>query len=183
MRCLIFLAQEYDTAKIWAEEGLSIASTLGIHNQKGRALNILGCCKAANSEFKEGLNILKEGDFYLDISGSVIYRWRAMLNQVSILLQIGDNKNAKTLITQVLDILLSDFTKKIKSDNKSVPYQGLLLILMYLHELGEDVESILNQLEEISIRDDFNHLCQTINWKNCFQNKVKYCNGIVLVTG
>lgn len=178
-----FLAQEYDTAKIWAEEGLSIASTLGIHNQKGRALNILGCCKAANSEFEEGLNILKEGDFYLDISGSVIYRWRAMLNQVSILLQIGDNKNAKTLITQVLDILLSDFTKKIKSDNKSVPYQGLLLILMYLHELGEDVESILNQLEEISIRDDFNHLCQTINWKICFQNKVKYCNGIVLVTG
>lgn len=178
-----FLAQEYDTAKIWAEEGLSIASTLGIHNQKGRALNILGCCKAANGEFIEGLNILKEGDFYLDISGAAIYRWRAMLNQVSILLQIGDNKNAKALITQVLDILLSDFTKKIKSDNKSVPYQSLLLILMYMHELGEDVESILNQLEEIPIRDDFNHLCQTISWKNCFQNKVKYCNGIVLVTG
>lgn len=178
-----FLAQEYDTAKIWAEEGLSIASTLGIHNQKGRALNILGCCKVANGEFKEGLNILKESDFYLDISGAAIYRWRVMLNQVSILLQIGDNKNAKSLITQVLDILLSDFTKKIKSDNKSVPYQGLLLILMYLHELGEHVESILNQLEEISIRDDFNRLCQTISWKNCFQNKVKYCNGIVLVTG
>jgi hypothetical protein len=178
-----FLAQEYETAKIWAEEGLNIASSLGIYAEKGRALNILGCCKAANGEFKDGLDILKEGDFYLDLSGDAIYRWRTMLNQASILLQIGDNKNAKTLITQVSDILLSDFTKKIKSDNKSVPYQSLLLILMYLHELEEDAESILLQLEDISIRDDFNHLCQTISWKNCFQNKVKYCNGIVLVTG
>jgi hypothetical protein len=178
-----FLAQEYETAKIWAEEGLNSASSLGIYAEKGRALNILGCCKAANGEFKDGLDILKEGDFYLDLSGDAIYRWRTMLNQASILLQIGDNKNAKTLITQVSDILLSDFTKKIKSDNKSVPYQSLLLILMYLHELEEDAESILLQLEDISIRDDFNHLCQTISWKNCFQNKVKYCNGIVLVTG
>lgn len=178
-----FLAQEYETAKIWAEEGLNIASSLGIYAEKGRALNILGCCKAANGEFKDGLDSLKEGDFYLDLSGDAIYRWRTMLNQASILLQIGDNKNAKTLITQVSDILLSDFTQKIKSDNKSVPYQSLLLILMYLHELEEDAESILLQLEDISIRDDFNHLCQTISWKNCFQNKVKYCNGIVLVTG
>lgn len=178
-----FLAQEYDTAKIWAEEGLSIASTLGIHIQKGRALNILACCKAANGEFLEGLSILKEGDFYLNLSGAAIYRWRTMLNQASILLQIDDNKGAKVLITQVTDILLSDFIKKIKSDNKSVPYQGLLLILMYMHELREDVEGILNQLEDISIRDDFNHLCQAISWKNCFRNKVKHCNGIVLVTG
>ena len=178
-----FLAQEYETARIWAEEGLSIASTLGIHAEKGRALNILGCCKAANGEFIEGLDILKEGDFYLDLSGDAIYRWRTMLNQASILLQIGDNKNAKALITQVLDILLSDFTKKIKSDSKSVPYQSLLLILMYLYELEEDVENILLQHEDILIRNDFNHLCQTISWKNCFQNKVKNCNGIVLVTG
>lgn len=178
-----FLAQEYDTAKIWAEEGLSIASTLGIYIQKGRALNILGCCKAANGEFIDGLNILKESDFYLNLSGAAIYRWRTMLNQASILLQIDDNKEAKKLIAQVSDILLSDFTKKIKSDNKSVPYQSLLLILMYLHELGEELESILNQLEGISIKEDFNQLCQTINWKKYFQNKVKYCNGIVLVTG
>jgi hypothetical protein len=178
-----FLAQEYDTAKIWAEEGLSIASALGIHAERGRALNILGCCKAANGEFNEGLNFLKEGDFYLDLSGDAIYRWRTMLNQASLLLQIGDNKNAKALIIQVLDILLSGFASKIKSDNKSVPYQSLLLILMYLHELKEDVENILVQFESISIRDDFNQLCKTINWKNCFQNKVKYCNSLVLVTG
>ena len=178
-----FLAQEYETAKIWAEKGLSIASTLGIYAEKGRALNILGCCKAANGEFTEGLEILKAGDFYFGLSGDTIYRWRAMLNQASILLQIGDNKNAKALITQVSDILLSDFTKKIKSDNKSVPYQSLLLILMYLHELREDEKNILDQLECISINDDFNKLSQTENWKENFQNKVKYCNGIVLVTG
>ena len=178
-----FLAQEYDIAKIWADEGLSIASTLGIHFQKGRALNILGCCKVANGEYIEGLDILKEGDFYLKLSEAVIYRWRVTLNRASTLLQIGDDKEAKNLIAQVSKILLSDFTKKIKSDNKSVPYQSLLLILMYLHELGENVESILNQLECISIKDDFNRLCQTINWKEYFQNKVKYCNGIVLVTG
>lgn len=178
-----FLAQEYDIAKIWAEEGLSIASTLGIHFQKGRALNILGCCKVANGKYIEGLDILEEGDFYLELSEAVIYRWRVTLNRASTLLQIGCDKEAKTLITQVSKILLSDFTKKIKSDNKSVPYQSLLLILMYLHELGENVKSILNQLECISIKDDFNQLCQTINWKEHFQNKVKYCNGIVLVTG
>ena len=178
-----FLAQEYDIAKIWAEEGLSIASTLGIHFQKGRALNILGCCKVANGEYVEGLDILEESDFYLELSEAVIYRWRVTLNRASTLLQIGDDKGAKNLITQVSKILLSDFTKKIKSDNKSVPYQSLLLILMYLHELGENVESILNQLECISIKDDFDQLCQTINWKEYFQNKVKYCNGIVLVTG
>lgn len=178
-----FLAQKYDIAKIWAEEGLSIASTLGIHIQKGRALNILGCCKVANGEYIEGLTLLKESDFYLELSGATIYRWRAMLNQASVLLDKGDKKKAKELILQVVNILLSDFTKKIKSDNISVPYQSLLLILMYLHELKEDVESILNQLEGISMRNDFNQLCHTINWKTCFQNKVKYCNGIVLVTG
>lgn len=178
-----FLAQEYDIAKIWAEEGLSIASTLGIHFQKGRALNILGCCKVANGEYREGLDILEESDFYLELSEAIIYRWRVTLNRASTLLQIGDDKEAKTLIAQVSKILLSDFTKKIKSDNKSVPYQSLLLILMYLHELGENVESIFDQLECISIKDDFNQLCQTKNWKEYFQNKVKYCNGIVLVTG
>lgn len=178
-----FLAQEYDIAKIWAEEGLSIASTLGIHIQKGRALNILGCCKVANGKYIEGLNLLKESDFYLELSGAAIYRWRVLLNQASLLLYIGNEKEAKAMILQVANILLSDFTKKIKSDNISVPYQSLLLILMYLHELEEDVESILIQLEGISIRDDFNQLCQAINWKKCFQNKVKYCNGIVLVTG
>lgn len=178
-----FLAQEYDVAKIWAEEGLSIASTLGIDIQKGRALNILGCCEAANGKLIEGLNILKKSDFDLKRSGATIYKWRTMLNQASILLQMGNIKKAKTLITQVSDILLSDFTKKIKSDNKSVPYQSLLLILMYLYELGEDVENMLLPFEDISLRDDFNHLRQIINWKNCFQNKVKCCNGIVLVTG
>lgn len=178
-----FLAQEYDIAKIWAEEGLSIASTLGIHIQKGRALNILGCCKVANGKYIEGLNLFKESDFYLELSKAAIYRWRVLLNQASVLLDQGDKKEAKALILQVVNILLSDFTKKIKSDNISVPYQSLLLILMYLHELEEDVESILIRLESISIRDDFNQLCQTINWKKCFQNKVKYCNGIVLVTG
>lgn len=178
-----FLAQEYDAAKTWAEEGLSVASTLGIYIQKGRALNILGCCKAANGEFTEGLAILKEGDFYLELSGAAIYRWRTMLNQASILLQLGDNNEAKPLIEQVSKILLSDFTKKIKSDNTSVPYQSLLLILMYLHELNEDVENIFIRINDISIRDDFNQLCQEQNWKNCFQNKVKNCNGIVLVTG
>lgn len=178
-----FLAQEYDIAEIWAEQGLSIASTLGIHIQKGRALNILGCCKVANGEYIEGLNLLKESDFYLKLSGTAIYRWRVLLNQASVLLEIGDKKEAKALILQVVNILLSDFTKKIKSDNISVPYQSLLLILMYLHELEEDVEIILIKLECISIRDDFNRLCQIINWKTCFQNKVKYCNGIVLVTG
>lgn len=178
-----FLAQEYDIAEIWAAEGLSIASTLGIHFQKGRALNILGCCKVANGKYIEGLEILEESDFYLELSEAVIYRWRVTLNRASILLQIGNDKEAKDLIAQVLNILLSDFTKKIKSDNTSVPYQSLLLILMYLHELEEDVENIFNRLEDISIQDDFNQLCQTENWKNCFQNKVKYCNGIVLVTG
>ena len=178
-----FLAQEYVIAEIWAEEGLSIASTLGIHFQKGRALNILGCCKVANGEYIEGLGIFEEGDFYLELSEAVIYRWRIALNRASILLQIGDDKEAKKLITQVSNILLSDFIKKIKSDNKSVPYQSLLLVLMYLHDLGENVENILNQLGCISLKDDFNQLCQAINWKEYFQNKVKYCNGIVLVTG
>ncbi len=178
-----FLAQEYDTAVIWAKEGLSIASTLGIHMQKGRALNILGCCKVANRDFKGGLKILKESDFYFKLSEDVIYRWRTLLNQAGILLQMGDNKEAKDLIIQVSDILLSDFIKKIKSDNKSVPYQSLLLILMYLHELKEDVENIFIQMKDISIQDDFNRLCRAKDWKKCFQNKVKYCNGIVLVTG
>ena len=178
-----FLAQEYENAKIWAEEGLSIASTLGIQIQKGRALNILGCCKAANGEFEDGLDILKEGDSYLELSGAAIYRWRIMLNRASILLKLGNNNKAKVLITKVSNILLSDFTKKIKSDNESVPYQSLLLILMYLHELDEDVENIFIQMNDISIREDFNQLCQKQNWKNCFQNKVKNCNGIVLVTG
>lgn len=178
-----FLAQEYENAKIWAEEGLSIASTLGIQIQKGRALNILGCCKAANGEFKEGLGILEEGDAYLELSGAAIYRWRIILNQASILLKLGNYKKAKVLITQVSNILLSDFTKKIKSDNESVPYQSLLLILMYLHELDEDVENIFIRINDISIREDFNQLSREQNWENFFQNKVKNCNGIVLVTG
>lgn len=178
-----FLVQEYDTAKIWAEDGLSIASALGIHSQKGRALNILGCCKAATGKYTEGLELLKEGSFYLELSGDAIYKWRVSLNQASILLQIGDEKEAKVLITQVSNILLSDFIKKINSDNTSVPYQSLLLILMYLHELEEEVENIFNQLDDVSIQDDFNQLCRTTNWKKCFQNKVKCCNGIVLVTG
>lgn len=178
-----FLAQKYDIAEIWAREGLSVASTLGIHIQKGRALNILGCCKVASGQYTEGLNLFKDSDFYLELSGAVIYRWRALLNQASVLLDKGNKKEAKNLILQVVNILLSDFIKKIKSDNISVPYQSLLLILMYLHELEEDVEYILTQLEDISIQDDFYRLCQTIHWKKCFQNKVKYCNGIVLVTG
>lgn len=178
-----FLAQNYDIARIWAEEGLEIASSLSIYAEKGRALNILGCCKAANGEYEDGLNVLAEGDFCLEFACASIYRWRVNLNRASILLQLGREIEAKDIIAQVLNVLLSDFIEKIKSDNLSVPYQSLLLILMYLHEMKGEVKKILSQFEGSSIQSDFFQLCQTAQWKKSFCNKVKYCNGIVLVTG
>ena len=84
-----------------------------------------------------------------------------------------------------MDILQTVFISKIKADKFSVPYQSLLLILMYLFEAKKEdaIKEILERIGEKAIKEDFLRVSQKANWKEAFHNKVICYNAIVLVTG
>ncbi len=183
-----FLAEEYDMGKVWAENGAKTAASIGILSQKGRALNILGCCYAAEKKYDSSMKFFLESISLLNTSKAIIYLWRVQLNLASILLINNENGNddkASKLIDQVLESLKNNFKTKIENDSQSVPYQGLLLITMYLDMIKKDksLKKVFKDFEDSKIEKDFSCLSIKKNWKNLFRNKVKFCNGIVLVTG
>lgn len=180
-----FLAGNYEAAIVWANDSINVASSVGIYFQKGRALNILGCCHAAQGLYDQGIKTFKESYNLLSYSTATIYMWRAQLNCASTLLCLDKKKEALELLYNVLETLQEGFTSKIKSDIKSVPYKSFLLILMYLYKIkGEaEVDKILQKFNHSTITEDFLQLSKTESWKETFQEKVKYCGEIILVTG
>lgn len=180
-----FLTGDFEVAIEWSKESVNIASSVGIYVQKGRALNILGCCQAAKGLFVESVDIFKESFSLLSLSNAIIYVWRAQLNLASALLAMGKKEEAFPKLYAVLEILQTFFIAKIKADKKSVPYQSLLLILLYLHEENkkEKIEKVLEQIGEKTIAEDFFRLSEIENWKEAFHEKVICYNTIVLVTG
>ena len=180
-----FLAVDFAVATEWAKESSDIASSVGIYVQKGRALNILGCCQAAEGFYEKSIDTFKESLLLLSLYKAMIYLWRAQLNLASILLTIGNKEEAFLLLHEVIAILQKHFMVKIRVDNMSVPYQSLLLILMYLQEENckEEIKHILSQVGVSSIKKDFLQLSKCRNWKEAFHNKVICYNSIVLVTG
>lgn len=180
-----FLAGNYEAATVWANDGINVASSVGIYFQKGRALNILGCCQAAQGLYDQGIKTFKESYNLLSYSTATIYMWRAQLNCASALLCLNKKKEALELLYNVLETLQEGFALKIKSDMKSVPYKSFLLILMYLYEInGEtEVDKILKKFNHSTITEDFLQLSKTEPWEETFHDKVKYCGKIILVTG
>lgn len=180
-----FLAGNFDVAVEWAKESVNIASSIGIYAQKGRALNILGCCQAAEGQYPESITTFKESCILLSHSKAMIYVWRAQLNLASALLATGKKEDAFLELDQVLHVLQTHFKTKIEVDKMSVPYKSILLILMYLYEHGNKkrVESIIKEIGKEIIEEDFLQLSKTRNWKEAFHEKVKCYNEIVLVTG
>lgn len=180
-----FLAENFDVAIEWSKESASIASSIGIYAQKGRALNILGCCQVARGLLEQSIDTFMESFSLLSLSNAMIYAWRAQLNLASVLLAIGDKEKAFSMIYSVMDILQTVFISKIKADKFSVPYQSLLLILMYLFEAKKEdaIKEILERIGEKAIKEDFLRVSQKANWKEAFHNKVICYNAIVLVTG
>lgn len=180
-----FLGKNFEVAIAWSKESASIASSVGIYAQKGRALNILGCCQAAEGLLADSIDTFKESFSLLSLSNAMIYVWRAQLNLASAWLAIGNKEEAFSMIYKVLDILQTFFITKIKADKMSVPYQSLLLILMYLHEEKNDekIKKIFEQIGEKTIEEDFLQLSKIQNWKEVFHEKVICYNAIVLVTG
>lgn len=181
-----FLSGKYTESKIWGENGLAVAQSIGIYAQAGRAYNILGCCYAAEGELQKSKLLFQESVSALEVSNATIYLWRAQLNLASVLLATDYNQiEVEELIHSVLVILKSFFKSKIQSDTQAVPYQGLLLVLMYLKEWDEEalIESILSQFHNDKIKEDFSILSEQKEWRKAFHNKVTCCNNIVLVTG
>lgn len=181
-----FLAGKYADSKSWGKDGLAVAQSVGIPAQAGRACNILGCCYAAEGKLSKSRLLFQESISMLEEANAAIYLWRAQLNLASVLLD-GDYDRAKAeeLIHSVLAILKRVFQVKIQSDATAVPYQGLLLILMYLREWNEDVliDSVLSQFRNNKLKEDFSTLSSQKEWRKTFHNKVICCNNLVLVTG
>lgn len=181
-----FLAGEYVKSKIFAEEGIEIASSTGIYMQKGRALNILGCCQAATGDYDESAVSFEEALQCLVQSKATIYLWRAELNLAAVLLMDDTTVlEATELLHKVLSVLMEKFKDKIEKDTESVPYHSMLLCLMYLKELNEDlkIQSILGVFRKTQLSDDYAKLKDSPNWKENFNNKVKCSGPVVLVTG
>jgi len=181
-----FLANEYYKGKAFAEEGIEIASSIGIYMQKGRALNILGCCQTAVGNYGEGIVSFEEAQQCLTQSNATIYLWRAKLNLATILLRDEATvPAAKELLHGVTSILIEKFKNKIENDAASVPYNAILLSLMYFSVLNEELEiqRILNTFCKTQLPNDYAKLKDLPNWKMHFNNKVKYSGSVVLVTG
>lgn len=180
-----FLAANFAVAIEWSKDSASIASSVGIYAQKGRALNVLGCCQAAEGFLADSINTFRESFSLLSLSNAMIYVWRAELNLASTLLAIGHKEEAFTILYKVLDILQTSFITKIKDDKMSVPYQSLLLIMMYLREEKDEerIKKIFDLIGDKTIEEDFLQLSKIENWKEVFHNKVICYNAIVLVLG
>ena len=182
-----FLSGKYTMSMTWANESIKEATSINMLSEKGRAKNIYGCCQAAKKQYSECIDSFRESVLLLGTVKSTLYLWRAQLNLASALLYDKDGKDeAISLLNKVLDELENTFESKIQKDNTSVPYQGLLLVLMYFYELKEDklIDRIKKKFENTMIIEDFSNLIVfQKDWRNQFNSKVINCSGIVLVTG
>ena len=180
-----FLAGNIDVALEWSKDSADIASSVGIYMQKGRALNILGCCQAVEGQYSKSIKSFSESSRLLSLSKATIYAWRAQLNLASVLLKIGRKEEAFLKLDEVLYVLQTHFKTKIKVDKMSVPYKSILLILMYLYKESnkEKTDNIIKEIGEETVAEDFLQLSKNKNWREYFCGKVKYYNEIVLVTG
>lgn len=181
-----FLSGKFYQSKLWAQKSIEEASSLNMYSQKGRAENICGCCLAADKQFETSIEKFNESIYLLELSKSELYLWRAQLNLASVLLFQSKNKDeAKQLLFKVIDTLTNKFEKKIIRDKQSVPYQSMLLIFLYLHELEEF--QLLNDLKirfkDTNLITDFSKLLDKKDWRSQFRTKVICYSGIVLVTG
>ena len=181
-----FLSGKFYQSKLWAQRSIEEASTLNMYSQKGRAENIYGCCLAAQMRYEASIEKFQESIYLLEMSKSEIYLWRAQLNQASVLLVESENsERAKQLLAKVLNTLKNMFATKIKKDKQSVPYHGLLLVLRYLYDLGEDqtVNDVKLCFSDTDLAADFSRLLAEKDWKSQFKTKVICYSEIVLVTG
>lgn len=181
-----FLAGDYIKSMIFAKDGIEIASSTGIYMQKGRALNILGCCQAASGSYDKSTASFRDAIQYLEQSKAAIYLWRAELNLIAmLLLDHATIPEATELLHKVVAVLMVTFKEKIEKDTESVPYQSMLLCLMYLKGQNENckIQSILSAFDRTRLPYDYTRLKDLPNWKTNFNNKVKCSGSVVLVTG
>lgn len=180
-----FLAEKYNFAQQNCKECVDIASTIGIYTQKGRALNIWGCCFAAQKDYKKSEEVFRESVNLLELSKAANYSWRAHMNLASILLQQNKSQDAVVEFESVVYMLTELFKDKIMKDQDSVPYQCLLVILLYYFE-AQNIKRIKQILIEFSLKilsKDFSRLSKMKNWRETFHSKVVFRGDVILVTG
>lgn len=182
----LFLSGDFKHSQTYANRSSEEALSINMLSQRGRAKNIYGCCQAAQKQYVESISTFEESIMLLKLSKSKIYLWRAQLNLATVLLAHNkDTENAKHLLQEVLDTLKNTYASKIKKDNNSVPYYGLLLVLMYLHEMGENkiIDDAKTVFAGTLVLKNFSNLLLEKNWRKFFKSKVIHYSGIVLVTG
>lgn len=181
-----FLSGKFDQSKLWAQESSEEACAINMYSQKGRAENIYGCCLAAQRDYEASIEKFQESIYLLELSKSELYLWRAQLNLASmLLLQSQSKEKAMQLLYQVINTLTTIFAEKIIKDKQSVPYQGMLLILLYLYDLKEleIVNDLKVRFKGTDLVSDFSKLLKEKDWRSQFRNKVICYSEIVLVTG
>lgn len=181
-----FLAEEYEKGKRLSEEAINIASSVGVFMQKGRALNILGCCLAAKGKLKESVIFFQEAIACLKESHATIYLWRAELNFATILLLDEETiVEAKEILNHVTQVLHKTFTIKISIDEASVPFNAMLLIMMYLQELDDTIalNHILDEFKATPLSNRYYSMRNLPEWRSVFHSKVKLSGSVILVTG
>lgn len=182
-----FLSGRFCESKLWAQRSADEASTLNMYFQKGRAENIYGCCLAAQMQYESSIEKFQESIYLLEISKSELYLWRAQLNLASVLLLHSeeDGERAKQLLFKVLNTLKDMFATKIRKDKQSVSYNGLLLVLRYLYDLGEYqiVNDVENSFSDTDLTTDLSSILVEKGWRSLFKTKVICYSRIVLVTG
>ena len=180
-----FLGKKYNVAYTYCKECVDIASTIGIYTQKGRALNIWGCCLAAEGDYKKSEYLFRESHYLLALSKAVNYSWRAQMNLASILLQQKKIQDATAEFEIIINILINSFREKIAQDQDSVPYQCLLVVLLYFKEAQNTkrIKQLLNELNLDILNKDFSRLSKLEHWRETFHSKVVFRGNVILVTG
>lgn len=181
-----FLCGDYAESIKWANESINISEPIGLLSQKGRALNILGCCYGALHEYERAKDCFEDSMILLINSNAQIYSWRAQMNYASILLHEDmSSEKAITILQDIYNNLISNNLAKILNDSASVSHQCLLLIMMYFYSMKKSdfIKEIQNTFSNTLIINEFKSLIEKPNWKSSFNSKVKFVNGIIFVTG
>ena len=180
-----FLGEKYNIACMRCKESVEIASTIGIYTQKGRALNIWGCCLAAQGDYEKSESLFRESYNLLVLSNAINYSWRSRMNLATILLYQQRIDDAVAEFEAVLNTLIDSFREKIVRDQDSVPYQCILVILLYLNETQntKKIKQILEKLDLDILNRDFLRLSDLQHWRETFHSKVAFRGDVILVTG
>ncbi|MNB96458.1 hypothetical protein D3C75_436590 [compost metagenome] len=136
----LFYTKKYDESLQLAEEALGIAESLNFINERGRVLNIIGCCHLQRNLLGEAETYLRESAYLLRKCNAYIYKWRPLINLVNIYYNHGDTDSLENIAHELKDEYWEEFIEKLNSER----YEDKLFVsFQFLFKLLQSTSPIL----------------------------------------